>query len=302
MFTTQKSSQVQMRCTGTTGTGCKNNVPFRVYKKSVESSVGLRIAVDVEKVLSSLGTILPANAQVTRTAADLNIYSLCEECWAKVDAQWAQAPGGQVGVYLAAAARAVPAGLYFNTVRPDFQNENGGPNMRKVKCTVVHEMVHWTVAATTKGFQNIGGTILGMRGPDWDECMTDHLALSTYRSLNWGKYDTMYNDLPMFIDKAIEIQAAAPRGWKQNQLKSKLKEAFPSFDDSADADFAAEVKKLRQPLFEKLARRYVKGNDLTTVESEGPTFKAFVEKVFPSSFGSRLNTGSGGLYGPKTYD
>lgn len=59
-------------------------------------------------------------------------------------------------------------------------------NMRKIRCTVVHEIVHWTVADTTQGFQN-APDVYGMRGSDWDECMTDYLALTTFKRLKWGR-------------------------------------------------------------------------------------------------------------------
>jgi hypothetical protein len=288
------STKVSMKCTGS---GCKEDVLFRVYKTKTVSSAGLSIDCDVEKVLSTLGTLLPANAQVTRTAADLKIHSLCETCWAKKDAIWGQ------GAYLGAAAKAASDGVYFNTGRIDYKNANGvGLNLRKIKCTIVHEMIHWTVVPTTQGFQNLA-VIKGMRGADWDECMTDYLALSTYKKLNWGVYETGYNKMSSFMDIGITLLKSMGKLPFKNTYGPKLQSCFPELglvEDQPDANgIKAEVEKIRVPLFNKLALRYVKGNDNKLDPGEPATMAQFLENVFSyGSIGSKLSTGAYGMYGP----
>ena len=294
MFVAPSAKAVSMKCTSS---GCKEDVPFRVYSKHTLSSTGLRIDCDLEQVLGQLGKLLPANAQVTRSVADLVIHSLCEKCWAKKDGEWGQ------GVYLQAAARAVSDGVFFNTKRPDFVAADGKTvNMRKVKCTTVHEIIHWTVIPTTKGFQN-APDIKSMRGADWDECMTDYLALTTYKALNWGPYDTMYKQMAKFMDIGIDLLKTM-KGFALKSNGPKVKSCFPelalNFDDPLTLN--AEIEKIRQPLFQKLAHRYVMGNDNKIDHREPPTLREFLESVFSvGSIASKMSGGGGGLYGPFTH-
>lgn len=297
MFDTAKTAKVTMKCTGAS---CTEGVPFRVYKKHIASSTGLRIDCDVEKVLSTLGTLLPPNAQVTRSAAELEIHSLCPSCWAKKDAVWG------VGSYLEAAAKAVSDGVYFNTSRSDYVSGSGsgsgGVNMRKIKCTVVHEMVHWTVVPTTQGFQNLNQT-KGVRGSDWDECMTDYLALTTYKKLNWGTYETGYNRMSSFMDIGIDLLKTVGKLPFKNTVGPKLQACFPELAlnvDQPDANGVKdEVEKTRSALFKKLALRYVKGNDNKLDQGEPDTLEAFLEGVFSyGSIANKLSVGQFGMYGP----
>lgn len=295
MFVAPSAKQVSMKCTFA---GCKEDVPFRVYTKHTLSSTGLRIDCDLEQVLCQLGKLLPGNAQVTRSVADLVIHSLCDKCWAKKDAEWG------AGVYLGAAAKAAPEGVFFNTKRPDFEAANGnGVNMRKVKCTTVHEIIHWSVIPTTQGFQN-APQIKGMRGSDWDECMTDHLALTTYKALNWGPYDTMYNQMARFMDIGIDLLKTVSKAWFKSN-GPKLQSCFPELGLNVDQPdpqgVKAEIEKIRGPLFQKLAHRYVKGNDNKLDPREPATLREFLENVFAyGSIGNKM-AGSGGLYGATTH-
>lgn len=297
MFVAPSPNKVSMKCTAL---GCKENVPYRVYKKQITSSSGLSVECDVEKVLSELGTILPANAQVTRSAAALEIHSLCEGCWAKKCVGW----GGDA--YITAAAKAAADGVYFNTARVDYKvgMEADKPiNMRKVLCTVVHEIIHWTVADTTQGFQN-APDIYGMRGADWDECMTDYLALKTFMNLNWGVYETGYNQLPRFMNIGMTLLTALPLRL-QKVTGENLRRAFPEWDGliaQADAKlWPAQVELLKTPLFNKLALRYVKGNDNTLVAGESAPMATFIQNAFVNQINNKLSDGKNGKYYPTTY-
>ncbi|MDL2354020.1 MAG: hypothetical protein QFF03_02055 [Pseudomonadota bacterium] len=297
MFVSAKPNMTSMKCTGL---GCKEDVDFRVYKKQITSSSGLTVDCDVEKVLSELGSILPANAQVTRSAATLDIQSLCDKCWAKKCVGW----GGDM--YLTVAAKAASDGVYFNTSRVEYKEDmlaDKAMNMRKIRCTVVHEIVHWTVADTTQGFQN-APDVYGMRGSDWDECMTDYLALTTFKRLKWGAYETGYNKLPTFMEIGMTLLKAAPARLFAT-VGANLQAAFPELNlviaqPNVQA-WQVEVERVRVPLFEKLALRYVKGNDSKVDPGEPATFSAFLQKAFLIQVNNKLNDGSRGKYNNATY-
>ncbi len=274
------------KCSGIPGAVCSNNVPFRVHKDAIETDTG-RIDCDLSAALGELGTVLPADAQVTRTLADLEIFSLCDDCWTKLDAKWGK------GVYMPIPARAIVDGMFFHTSMADYKGAGDGLNMTKIKSTVVHEMIHWTVAPTTSGFQNTGETGHGIDATKWDECMTDYLALTTYKKLNWGDYETGYNNLSQFIDVGIGLLKATP-GFKKAAVTDTLKKCFPEV--AAETDFTKLVEGIRKPLFEKLALRYVKDNAKQKVPTDPVGFVDFMKAIFPTNLGGKL-----GGYGAKVF-
>jgi len=276
-----------VKCSGIPGAVCANDVIYRVHKDAIETAAG-RADFDLSSALATLGTVLPASAQVTRTLADLSIYSLCDDCWSKMDEKWGK------GVYMPIPARAIADGMFFHTSMPDYKAVGGvALNTTKIKSTVVHEMIHWTVAPTTSGFQGTAASGHGIDATKWDECMTDYLALTTYKKLNWGDYETGYNNLSQFMSTGITLLKATP-GFKKPTVLGALKGVFPELVDEADFNKVADG--IAKPLFEKLALRYVKDNAMKKVDTDPASFVDFVKAVFPTNLGSKL-----GDYGPKTY-
>ncbi len=274
---------------------CANTVPFVVELNSITFTLGSgkgSITIDLARAMGELGSILPANAQVTKYVGKLDLYCLCDACWKKAAVAWAAASQNtaapqQASDYDAAAAKATGEGLFFHVSDATFA-KGTGVNLDTVKMTTVHELVHWSVANGTTGFQKLASgtdTILGLSSWGWDEVMTDHLAWRCFKRLRYGDYTTNYGNYLEFLDKAVDaIDKLSNTSFGFKNIKKNVSEVF-GLDAGLQADaFKTWIRdEYRDKLFDELAFRYVKGNHSTALGATSPAnFKQFAEKTMVS--------------------
>jgi len=280
---------MQIKCSGYPKLSrCNNDVPFVIDKQSITFQLGAgghSLSIDLAKVVGELSAVMPANAQVTKYIGKLEIFCLCGTCWGKASDAWAVASQNtaspqKASDYASAAAKATPQGLFFQAHEETFK-VSGKVDLDCIRSTTVHELVHWTVADTTQGFQQLAGgtdTIIGLSSWSWDEVLTDHLAHKCYKRMRYGDYKTNYGNYLEFIDKAADA-VNAKSGFAFKRIKESISNAF-NFDAAAsEADFKLWIQTTyKQKLFEELCFRYVNGASYASASGKCPSnFKQFAE-------------------------
>ncbi len=206
-----------------------------------------------------------------------------------MDLVWATTERKPAGTYADAAAKGTADGIFFHTSRPDYQTRGrvAEADLQKIRCTVVHEMVHYQVAAATHGFQGVVTTLQGMNPFCWDECMTDLLAFRTATRLGWRPYKTGYGDWARFIETNLGLLQRTPAYARQATVEG-LARHFPAETATLTAaNFQATLptlaERLGQAIFKELCYRYTQSND-----RGGSTFDAFTKDVFSKSLNAKL--------------
>lgn len=287
------------KCTGyPRSASCANDVPFVVDKSSITFAVGSgkgSTSIDLAKAVGELNAILPSNAQVTRYIGKLDLFCLCDACWRKAAGAWALASQGtaspqKASDYDSSAAKATGEGLFFHVSEASFA-KSSGVNLDVVKMTTIHELVHWSVANSTQGFQTLAAgtqTILGLSSWSWDEVLTDRLGCLCFKRLRYGDYTTNYGNYLEFIDKAAgAITSLSDTAWGFRNLKKNISEVFGLEASMTAADFKTWIEQsYKSRLFDELCFRYVKGNHATSLGAKCPAnFKQFAEKLMVSFAG-----------------
>lgn len=270
-------------------TKCSNPVPFVVEKQNITFKLGAggsNLSLDLAKVVGEISLVLPSNAQVSKYIGTLDIYSLCEACWGQASVVWAAASQETASPqnasdYATAAAKATAQGLFFHVNESSFGDTK--VKLDVIKSTTVHELVHWSVADSTQGFQNLAGgtdTILGLSSWSWDEVLTDYVAHKAYKSLKYGDYKTNYGNYLEFLDK-ICLALQQGTGWGFKSKKKAISEIYGLDEGMPEAEFKSWIgSTYKKKLFEEICFRYVKNNHATAAGGKCPAnFKQYAEKT-----------------------